>query len=102
MISPQSTAIGAGAVGLVGKESDLFRFTLKHSFIMLAVICLLTMMQAYVMPWIIPDYDMTPIPKVVALSAVSTGFIYLGWLGLTVVIIAGVVWFMNRRGLRLT
>ena len=35
MISPQSIAIGAAAVGLVGKESDLFRFTLKHSFIML-------------------------------------------------------------------
>ncbi|XNM57790.1 lactate permease LctP family transporter [Escherichia coli] len=31
MISPQSIAIACAAVGLVGKESDLFRFTVKHS-----------------------------------------------------------------------
>ncbi|MEA7515306.1 L-lactate permease, partial [Salmonella enterica subsp. enterica serovar Virginia] len=30
MISPQSIAIACAAVGLVGKESDLFRFTVKH------------------------------------------------------------------------
>ncbi|MFO6425798.1 L-lactate permease [Escherichia coli] len=33
MISPQSIAIACAAVGLVGKESDLFRFTVKHSLI---------------------------------------------------------------------
>ncbi len=33
MISPQSIAIACAAVGLVGKESDLFRFTVKHSII---------------------------------------------------------------------
>jgi len=47
MISPQSIAIGATAVGLVGKESDLFRFTVRHSFIMLAIVCILTTLQAY-------------------------------------------------------
>jgi lactate permease len=47
MISPQSIAIGATAVGLVGKESDLFRFTVKHSFIMLFIVCILTTLQAY-------------------------------------------------------
>ena len=57
MISPQSIAIGAAAVGLVGKESELFRFTVKHSFIMLFVICLLTIMQAYVTPRIVPTYQ---------------------------------------------
>ncbi|MFH7617515.1 L-lactate permease, partial [Pseudomonas syringae group genomosp. 7] len=31
MISPQSIAIACAAVGLAGKESDLFRFTVKHS-----------------------------------------------------------------------
>ena len=61
MISPQSIAIGAAAVGLVGKESDLFRFTVKHSFIMLFVICILTCLQAYVIPWIIPSYEKTGI-----------------------------------------
>lgn len=47
MISPQSIAIGATAVGLVGKEADLFRFTVKHSFIMLLIVCILTTLQAY-------------------------------------------------------
>lgn len=75
MISPQSIAIGAAAVGLVGKESDLFRFTVKHSFIMLAVICLLTMMQAYVMPWLIPVYSMGA--AAVSLADVVEGFRYL-------------------------
>lgn len=57
MISPQSIAVGAAAVGLVGKESDLFRFTLKHSFIMLFVICVLTCLQVYVTKWIVPAYQ---------------------------------------------
>ncbi|MDV2887989.1 L-lactate permease, partial [Alkalihalophilus pseudofirmus] len=30
MISPQSIAVACAAVGLVGKESELFRFTIKH------------------------------------------------------------------------
>ena len=47
MISPQSIAIGAAAVGLVGKESELFRFTVKHSFLMLLIICLLTYAQQH-------------------------------------------------------
>jgi lactate permease len=47
MISPQSIAIGATAVDLVGKEADLFRFTVKHSFIMLMIVCILTTLQAY-------------------------------------------------------
>jgi lactate permease len=47
MISPQSIAIAATAVGLVGKESDLFRFTARHSFIMLAIVCILTTLQAW-------------------------------------------------------
>ena len=56
MISPQSIAVGAAAVGLVGKESDLFRFTFKHSFIMLFIVCVLTCLQVYVMKWIVPVY----------------------------------------------
>jgi lactate permease len=58
MISPQSIAVGAASVGLVGKESELFRFTFKHSFIMLFVICIITVLQAYVFKWIIPAYQM--------------------------------------------
>ena len=58
MISPQSIAVGAAAIGLVGKESDLFRFTVKHSFIMLFIMCIITVLQAYVLTWMIPKYKM--------------------------------------------
>ena len=33
---------------MVGKESDLFRFTLKHSLIFAAFVGLITLAQAYV------------------------------------------------------
>ena len=48
MISPQSIAVACAAVGLVGKESDLFRFTLKHSLGFAALVGVMTMLQAYV------------------------------------------------------
>ncbi|MBS1564624.1 MAG: lactate permease LctP family transporter [Bacteroidetes bacterium] len=56
MISPQSIAVGSAAVGLVGKESNLFRFTVRHSFIMLLIVCCFTILQAYVLRWMIPSY----------------------------------------------
>ena len=54
MISPQSIAIACAAVGLVGKESDLFRFTVKHSLIFTCMVGLITTLQAYVLTWMIP------------------------------------------------
>lgn len=51
MISPQSIAIACAAVGLAGKESDLFRFTVKHSLIFCTFVGILTVLQAYVLPW---------------------------------------------------
>ena len=54
MISPQSIAVAAAATGLVGKEADLFRFTLKHSIILLLFMCVLVYLQAYVVPGMIP------------------------------------------------
>lgn len=56
MISPQSIAIACAAVGLAGKESDLFRFTLKHSLIFAVIIGVMTTLQAYVFPWMIPGH----------------------------------------------
>ena len=54
MISPQSIAIACAATGLVGKESDLFRFTVKHSIIFTIMMGALITLQAYVLPWMIP------------------------------------------------
>ncbi|OLN30218.1 L-lactate permease [Desulfosporosinus metallidurans] len=54
MISPQSIAVAAAATGLVGRESDLFRFTLKHSLFLLTIICIMTYLQAYVLQGMIP------------------------------------------------
>ncbi|MED4057711.1 lactate permease LctP family transporter [Niallia taxi] len=38
MISPQSIAVAAAAVGLVGKDNELFKFTIKYSLIFLILI----------------------------------------------------------------
>ena len=54
MISPQSIAIACAAVGLVGKESDLFRFTVKHSIIFTVFVGIIITVQAYLVPWMIP------------------------------------------------
>ncbi|THU02524.1 L-lactate permease [Lampropedia puyangensis] len=56
MISPQSIAIACAAVGLAGRESDLFRFTVKHSLAFAAIIGIMTTLQAYVFPWMIPGH----------------------------------------------
>jgi L-lactate transport len=57
MISPQSIAVATAAVGLVGKESDLFRFTVKHSLLLAALVGVITTLQAYVFPWMVPGQE---------------------------------------------
>jgi L-lactate permease len=54
MISPQSIAVACAAVGLIGHESGLFRFTVKHSIFFVAIISVITTLQAYVVPGMIP------------------------------------------------
>ncbi|OAT81651.1 hypothetical protein A6M21_10605 [Desulfotomaculum copahuensis] len=54
MISPQSISVGTSATGLVGQEGTLYRFTLKHSLFFLLIICIITYLQAYVFPGMIP------------------------------------------------
>ena len=55
MISPQNLAIGAAAVGLAGKEGDLFRRVLGWSLIMLLFMCLLVYLQSTsVLGWMVP------------------------------------------------
>lgn len=54
MISPQSIAIACAAVGLVGKESDLFRFTVKYSIGFILVSSIITYIIVDFLPFIIP------------------------------------------------
>ncbi|MFS0655389.1 L-lactate permease [Bacillus sp. 179-C3.3 HS] len=46
LISPQSIAIATAAVGETGKESELFKKTVKYSFILLAIVCIWTFILA--------------------------------------------------------
>ena len=54
MISPQSISVATAASGLVGKEGDLFRFTLWHSIAMVLIISVITFLQAYWLKWMLP------------------------------------------------
>jgi lactate permease len=54
MISPQSISVATAATGWVGHESDIFRFTLKHSIAMVLIMAVLTFLQAYTLKWMLP------------------------------------------------
>jgi lactate permease len=54
MISPQSISVATAASGLVGQEGTIFRFTLKHSIGMVLFISVLTLLQAYVLKFMLP------------------------------------------------
>ncbi len=58
MISPQSIAVACGAVGLVGRESELLKYTLKKSIVLIILIGIWTLiianfLQAFI-PHIVP------------------------------------------------
>ncbi|GAB3998765.1 lactate permease LctP family transporter [Spirosoma daeguense] len=97
MISPQSIAVAAAAGNLVGQESQLFRFTVKHSFILLAFICVITLAQAYVFKWMIPVYEMLSSAKTTAAADVSKGYMYLILLGILLALIASSVLIFGRK-----
>jgi lactate permease len=54
MISPQSIAVACAAVGLTGKESDLLRFTLKHSVLFVVAFGIITFLQNTVFSFMMP------------------------------------------------
>ena len=82
MISPQSISVATAATHMVGKESEIFRFTLKHSLILTTVVGIICMLQAYVFTWIIPTVEKVApgTAKAVAAAAAtsSDGLLYLG------------------------
>jgi lactate permease len=97
MISPQSIAVAAAAGDLVGQESQLFRFTVKHSFIMLLVICLITLAQAYLVKGIIPVYEMLSSTKAAVTPDVSRGYIYLIGLVILLIVLASIIVMLAKR-----
>jgi L-lactate transport len=54
LISPQSIAVACAATGLVGRETDIFRSTLRYSVILLLFVIVLVVLQAYVIPGSVP------------------------------------------------
>ena len=58
MISVQSIAVAVAATGMSrDDESRLFRFTIKHSVMLMIVMALISMMYAYVVPEWVPTVD---------------------------------------------
>jgi lactate permease len=55
MISPQNLAIGAAAVGLAGREGDLFRKVVGWSLALLLMMCILVTLQSTsILSWMVP------------------------------------------------
>ena len=55
MISPQNLAIGAAAVGMAGKEGDIFRKVIGWSVVLILVMCVLVYLQSTsVLSWMVP------------------------------------------------
>ncbi|MDQ6813838.1 MAG: lactate permease LctP family transporter [Bacteroidota bacterium] len=97
MISPQSIAVAAAAGHLVGKESELFRFTVKHSFIMLTFICVIVLAQAYVVKSLIPRYHTLVANATATSHDFSKGYTYLIILVLVIVALALIIIIMTRK-----
>jgi lactate permease len=55
MISIQSIAVAVAATGMTSAdESKLFRFTIKHSVLLMIVMAIVSMLYAYVFPGLVP------------------------------------------------
>jgi lactate permease len=54
MIDAQSIVVAAAATGQSGGEGRILRFVFLHSLVLAALIGLLTLVQAYLLPWMIP------------------------------------------------
>src|SRR6202158_1333263 len=55
MISPQNLSVGAAGVNKVGSEGEIFRRVIGYSLILTSAVGVLAMIEAYVIPGIIPS-----------------------------------------------
>jgi lactate permease len=54
MISPQNLSVGAAGVGAVGREGEILAKVIFHSIILTTLMGIVAMLQAYVVPWMVP------------------------------------------------
>jgi lactate permease len=55
MLSPQSLAIGAAAVGVIGREGEIFRSVFGWALALLALLCLFVYLQSTsALGWMVP------------------------------------------------
>ncbi|MBK8892133.1 MAG: lactate permease LctP family transporter [Dechloromonas sp.] len=99
MISPQSISVATGATGMVGRESEIFRFTFKHSIFLAVIVGILHLLWAYVFPGVVPSYVKPVAAAAAAVSGAAAQIVVnpdgLMWLGIFVGIIAFVT-FLSR------
>ena len=100
MISPQSIAVAAAAGNLVGQESELFRFTVKHSFYMLVFVCCIVLAQAYVFSWLIPGYQMIVAGTSTVVPDFTKGYVYLLVLAAILVAFVAAIKVINKKKMR--
>lgn len=100
MVSPQSLAVATASVGLVGRESDLFRFTIRHSLILTAAIGLIFYLVAHVFTRLIPAGTPVALPAVSATTAAasspSEGLLYLAITAALALFVAGTAIALGR------
>lgn len=53
LISPQSIAVACAATGLVGRETDIFRLTVRYSLYLLLLVIAIILLQAWAFPGIL-------------------------------------------------
>ena len=91
MISPQSIAVACASVNLVGKESDLFRFTVKHSLLFTAIMGIVVYVQAYYLRGMVPDVINTSAVTQAA-AAPDQGFSIIALaVSITIMVVLGLV-----------
>ena len=54
MVSPQNLAIGAAAVGLAGREGDIFRRVIGWSVLLVLLMAVLVLLQSRPLSWMVP------------------------------------------------
>jgi lactate permease len=54
MVSPQNLAIGAAAVGMAGREGDIFRRVIGWSVVLVLIMAVLVLLQSGALSWMVP------------------------------------------------